>query len=106
MTPNRLHGPHDLSARFDALPCPVANGSYVANGLHLKEYTNTELAALFHDAGFRRCAMYVGARGHYVRVPSGVMRGIEALVRWIPPRWRKRSRLLQPLLGVRMVAGR
>lgn len=104
ITPNRLHGPHDCSARFDELPCPVANGSYLANGLHLKEYTNSELAALFAAAGLPNCSIFIGGRGHYLQVPAGLMRVVEGIVRWIPRHWRKRSRLFRLLLGVRIVA--
>lgn len=106
VTPNRLHGPHDCSARFDELPCPVADGSYVANGLHLKEYTNTELMRLFATAGFRSCAIFIGGRGHYRQLPAGLMRTLEGIVRWIPRDWRKQSRLFRVLLGVRVVATR
>lgn len=44
ITPNRLYGPHDISQYFDT----------VARGLHLKEYTVSEVAALFRSCGFRR----------------------------------------------------
>ena len=104
VTPNRLHGPHDSSARFDDLPCPMENGTYVANGLHLKEYTNAELSRLFEAAGFRRCRCFAGARGRYVRIPRQLMETAEAWLRRVPPRMRKRSRVLRVLLGVRMVA--
>lgn len=42
VTPNRLSGPHDISRHYDD----------TATGLHLKEYTITELAALFDEIGF------------------------------------------------------
>jgi SAM-dependent methyltransferase len=104
MTPNRLHGPHDSSAYFDDLPCPVENGTYVANGLHLKEYTNVELSQLFRAAGFRRCGLFAGAKGTYARVPAWLMALTEQLARRIPLKLRKRSKVLQVLLGVRIVA--
>lgn len=44
ITPNRLSGPHDISRYFDE----------VATGFHLKEYTITELYALFDQAGFSK----------------------------------------------------
>ncbi len=43
VTPNPINGPHDLSAYFDDLVCPIKNRNYVATGLHLKEYTSREL---------------------------------------------------------------
>jgi ubiquinone/menaquinone biosynthesis C-methylase UbiE len=101
-TPNRLHGPYDSSACFDDLP--VVDGTYVATGLHLKEYTNMELSQLFQSAGFRRCKLFAGARGTYVQVPSGIMALTEQLIRRIPVKLRKRSRVLQVFLGVRIVS--
>jgi SAM-dependent methyltransferase len=44
VTPNRLCGPHDISAHFDTEP----------TGLHLKEYNNEDLVRMFHDVGFRK----------------------------------------------------
>lgn len=44
ITPNRLYGPHDVSQYFDS----------VATGLHLKEYTVSEVADLFRACGFSR----------------------------------------------------
>jgi hypothetical protein len=99
-----LHGPHDTSARFDDLSCPIVDGSYVANGLHLKEYTNLELSQLFSKAGFRNCRHFVGARGTYFQVPPQLMRWCEHWIRRVPVRFRKRSKLLQMLLGVRIIA--
>ena len=104
VTPNRLHGPHDSSARYDDLPCPIVDRTYVANGLHLKEYTNAELSALFRGAGFQSCRHFAGAKGRYVHVPAGLMTLAERWLRLLPPQLRKRSRLLQVLLGVRIVA--
>src|SRR5262245_50736006 len=43
VTPNRLTGPHDISLVFED----------VASGLHLKEYTCTELNRMFRKVGFR-----------------------------------------------------
>lgn len=103
ITPNRLHGPHDSSARFDDLPCRIEDGSYVANGFHLKEYTNLELCALFQAVGFREWRTYAGGRGKYLQVPVALMSFAEQACRRIPAKLRKRSRLLRMLLGVRVV---
>jgi SAM-dependent methyltransferase len=43
VTPNRLTGPHDISRYFDE----------TATGFHLKEYTSSELIAMFKRVGFR-----------------------------------------------------
>jgi SAM-dependent methyltransferase len=104
VTPSRVNGPHDSSARYDDLPCPVRDGDYQANGLHLKEYTTRELMMLFKAAGFRRCQAWIGARGHYLGLHPSVMSGIGSTVRLIPPELRKRSRLLGEVLGNRVCA--
>jgi SAM-dependent methyltransferase len=104
VTPNRLHGPHDSSARFDDLPCPIVDGTFVANGLHLKEYTNFELFQLFRSVGFRRTRHFAGARGVYFEIPAHAMILAERWARRIPLKLRKRSRSLQVLFGARVVA--
>jgi ubiquinone/menaquinone biosynthesis C-methylase UbiE len=104
VTPSRVNGPHDCSARFEDIPCPVRDRDYLATGLHLKEYTTHELKVLFNAAGFKRFQSWIGVRGHYAWVPPSVMNGIESTARLIPPRLRKRSRLLGAVLGNRVRA--
>ena len=58
ITPNRLSGPHDISRNFDA----------VAAGLHLKEYTMTELDALFRKVGFTKTKIYTGVSNIFLPV--------------------------------------
>lgn len=89
ITPNRLMGPHDISKFF----------SHQAGGLHLKEYTATELMALFKAIGFRRTDVYVAIRNRYLRMPNALVRLTEyllgtcsvmsrrRLVRYPPFRW-------------------
>jgi SAM-dependent methyltransferase len=48
VTPNRLCGPHDVSRYFDE----------VATGFHLKEYSVSELYALFKKVGFIQVSLY------------------------------------------------
>jgi hypothetical protein len=48
ITPNRLSGPHDTSQYFD----------HVATGWHLKEYSVSELYALFRAVGFSKIVYY------------------------------------------------
>lgn len=103
-TPNRMNGPHDCSNRFPELACPIESGMYVANGLHLKEYTNRELVELFRQTGLTQATTYVGARGHYLPVPVPMMAAVEIALRVIPARLRTRSALLRMLLGIRIVA--
>jgi ubiquinone/menaquinone biosynthesis C-methylase UbiE len=59
ITPNRLSGPHDISAYFD---------NY-ARGFHLKEYTYYELNQLFHKAGFAKTKAFTGNKKIFVRIP-------------------------------------
>lgn len=78
VTPNRLNGPHDVSRYFDQ----------VARGLHLKEYTLSELDRLFREIGFRRTKAYIGFSHRYVRVPVSLLGVIEVVLQWIPYRLR------------------
>lgn len=97
VTPNRLTGPHDVSRYFADEAC----------GLHLKEYTVTELDELFRSAGFRSVRAYVGTRGMFVRVPLGVIRTAERIVGSLPPERRRAFRdsvLALPLLQARLAA--
>ena len=67
IVPNRINGPHDISRQFDQ----------IATGFHMKEYTTTELGALFRSVGFRTVRSYVGARGHYFSVPRFFLTALE-----------------------------
>jgi len=79
VTPNRLNGPHDISAGFDD----------VATGFHLKEYTVSELVALFHSVGFRNIRAVVGFSGHFFKCPFPLVTGFEKLVGLLPRTWAK-----------------
>lgn len=52
ITPNALNGPHDISKYFDDKP----------TGLHLKEYTVTELNNLFCKVGFTKVEYHLNIR--------------------------------------------
>ena len=56
-TPNRITGPHDVSAMYDD----------VARGFHLKEYTSSDLREVLLRAGFRKVRFHVAIAG----VPVG-----------------------------------
>ncbi|MEY8876770.1 MAG: methyltransferase domain-containing protein [Leptothrix sp. (in: b-proteobacteria)] len=89
VTPNRLMGPHDISRYF----------SDEAQGLHLKEYTATELLALFQLAGLRHTQVLVAIRNRYLRLPHWLVRAAETtmghasaavrrrMAHWPPFRW-------------------
>ncbi|MBN1503478.1 MAG: class I SAM-dependent methyltransferase [Candidatus Eisenbacteria bacterium] len=96
LTPNRLSGPYDISRYFDD----------VATGFHLKEYTLTELAAVFRSVGFTRLTAYAGGKGTYVRVPVFLVLLTERLLRALPPSWCRaaaRTFLMRALLGIAVV---
>jgi len=59
VTPNGLTGPHDVSMYFDV----------IATGFHLKEYTISELSALFRKVGFSKIRAFIADRGIYIRFP-------------------------------------
>jgi len=97
ITPNRLDGPHDVSRSFSEEP----------EGFHLKEYTVTELEALFLATGFRRIASYARTKGICIRVPLAMIRALEAVLHRMP--FRKRRTLanrwpLRRLLNPGLVA--
>ena len=97
VTPNRLNGPHDISKYFDD----------EATGLHIKEYTNAELQALFLAAGFSDCCAYAGAEGRYLRLPVSLPIAIETLLRRLPISIRRSVARRPPFtafLGVRIAA--
>lgn len=96
ITPNRLTGPHDISKFFDT----------AATGLHLKEYTNAELAAAFRKAGFSKVTAYAGAKGAYLPLPLPVilfMEGILGKLRYNIRKLVLKALPLRIFLGVRLV---
>lgn len=99
ITPNRLSGPHDISKYFDD----------VATGLHLKEYTMTELATLFESAGFSKIYGYIGVKGRFVFFPIFFVRRMESFLSQLPRSLSKRIAdhlFLRLLLSVILVAGK
>jgi SAM-dependent methyltransferase len=74
ITPNRLDGPHDVSRCFSEEP----------EGFHLKEYTVSELEALFLATGFRRIAAYARTKSLCIRVPLALIRTLEAALQRMP----------------------
>lgn len=94
ITPNRLSGPHDVSRNFDA----------VAAGLHLKEYTVTELDALFRKAGFSKTKVYLGVSRIFL--PVFPYKIAEKLLDILPQSMRKLltfNKIVRFLLGVKLV---
>lgn len=79
ITPNRLHGPHDISQYFDS----------VATGFHLKEYTVGELSGLFRKVGFRKVQALLGRGGACIPAPVAPVVAGEAILELMPPKARR-----------------
>ena len=95
-TPNRLSGPHDVSRDFDA----------VATGLHLKEYTVTELDRIFRRTGFSKTQIYLRFGGRRAFLPVGAFKIVERMLDFLPGTLRKRLTFNRPvrfLLGVKLI---
>ena len=87
ITPNRLYGPNDISRGFDR----------EATGLHLKEYSNTDLLQVFHSAGFRETWIERRIKGHHVAVPVLPVCLMEGALERLP--WRLRTLLSRSHVG-------
>jgi len=99
VTPNGLSGPHDVSLYFDT----------EATGFHLKEYSITELSALFLKQGFTKTWVILGAKGKFFPIPLPMwpFRMLEArLVKMSPEKRTQVARkpIMQLLLMNRIVA--
>ena len=97
VTPNRLNGPHDVSKFYDP----------VARGFHLREYTASELEALFRKVGFRKVEAYPRFRGRYIRMPLGIIKSFERLFGLLPYSIRSRigrKPIIQNMLQVSLRA--
>ena len=100
ITPNRLHGPHDISGYFSDLP----------EGFHLREYSFSDLAEAFRSAGFSKVEALLGV-GEPVRWPVWPIRIVEAgldlagpsLRRRLFDRWMNHQAPLRPLEQVKIV---
>jgi SAM-dependent methyltransferase len=99
ITPNRLDGPHDVSRYF----------SDELETFHLREYTMSELEALFRETGFRSVAFYSSLKGRWLRIPGRLMRALETWLERMPASNRRkiaRSKPLRRLLNAALVAVR
>jgi SAM-dependent methyltransferase len=91
ITPNRLAGPNDISRDFDR----------EATGLHLKEYSVTDLLKLFRSIGFRRVWIERMFKGY--RCPSPILpaRILESILECLP--WSLRTPLTRSYLMTRLL---
>jgi len=97
ITPNRLTGPHDISAYFDDVP----------TGFHLREYSVASIRQTFRQAGFDSVRVLVGARGRFAVVPPWPIVALEAGLARLGTEARRevvRRLRLNALLGIRVVA--
>jgi ubiquinone/menaquinone biosynthesis C-methylase UbiE len=95
-TPNRLTGPHDISAYFD----------YQATGFHLREYDYRSLRQLMRAAGFSSVRFVVGG-ARRAPMPFPLAAALEDLLDRLPPATRTQAaRLVAPLLDLSAVARR
>jgi SAM-dependent methyltransferase len=100
-TPNRLSGPHDISKYFEE----------TSNGLHLKEYTLTELYWIFKEVGFDQIYFVKKIKGlifmlrlnkftiHFVKF-------VEWLLLLLPYRTRRRMAQSSLIFGDMTIMGR
>ncbi|MGQ0540437.1 MAG: class I SAM-dependent methyltransferase [Blastocatellia bacterium] len=96
ITPNRLSGPHDISRWFDS----------VATGLHLKEYTVTELNEIFKAIGFVKMRILLRAFGLGVSLPIFAYGIAESVLSVLPQSLRKLltfNKVSKFLLGFRIL---
>lgn len=96
ITPNRLNGPHDISKYFDE----------IANGLHIREYTNIELVGIFKKAGFRKVRSAYMIKGLFLLFPTFPVRCIEAILSYIPRSLNRRIAHWRPfkiLIGIKLI---
>lgn len=99
ITPNRLTGPHDISKYFDQ----------DASGFHLKEYTISELSALFLRSGFSKARLALCTKGLVLELPILAVKWFEHPLALMPYAVRYRlsmSRIMNLLLGISLVATR
>ena len=94
-TPNSMSGPHDVSRGFDP----------IATGLHLHEYTVTELNRMLKKVGFRNTQVML-PRGN-VTLPVGAVMALESAVGALPGGLSRKVAYFRPMrgfLGIRIVA--
>ncbi len=94
--PNGLSGPHDISRYFDDTP----------RGLHMREYTCTELARLMRRSGLQPVWPYITVRSRALRAPLTIVRAYEAILGLLPGPLRTAvatHRLVRPLLNTALL---
>lgn len=96
VTPSRWTGPHDISKFFRS----------VARGLHLREYSATDLLGIFQWLGWTRVTAEMCVKGVYFEVPASVAVIAEMCFAALPEKFRRRVAhvsVLNGMLGVVMI---
>ena len=83
VTPHRYSGPHDISAHFSNTPL----------GLHLREYTGTELCALMRGVGFERADVMVRVQGRLLHLPDALLHLMEGQLAQLSAGQARRERM-------------
>lgn len=99
VTPNALSGPWDISRMFSSTP----------TGLHLREYSNRELAGLLEESGFERVRAVVPGRARGHELPAWVFTTPEWMLGALPIRARRavlKGPWRKPLSSVRLLAAK
>jgi SAM-dependent methyltransferase len=78
-TPHAFHGPFDISAYFSDVP----------EGLHLREWTYTELRSRLRAAGFSSWRGGLKRRGRHHELPVELFAGYEKMIGRLPHRARR-----------------
>ncbi|CAN5489953.1 hypothetical protein BH10ACI2_BH10ACI2_03870 [soil metagenome] len=97
VTPNRLSGPHDISRTFDD----------VATGLHLYEYTLTELEKIFQEVGFTKIRVFLRVSKFKFLLPVLPYKMMEYFLETVPHSLRRIltfNKVVRYFLGVKAVA--
>jgi len=96
VTPNRLSGPHDVSRTFDG----------VATGLHLKEYSISELLEIFEEVGFTNVRLLLAYSGYSISPPVSLLTAVERILDRLPHSLRKFltfNRAVRFVLGIKLL---
>jgi SAM-dependent methyltransferase len=91
ITPNRLYGPNDISRDYDR----------EATGLHLKEYSITDLLKLFRSIGFEKVWIERMIKGHRFTAPVLPASILERALECLP--WGIRVPLARSYLMTRLL---
>jgi SAM-dependent methyltransferase len=87
ITPNRISGPHDISRFFTDKPV----------GFHLREYSATELRALFLSVGFSKVTAYTIIKGRKVELPFATVSALEKIADSLPQNLKESFLNLRPV---------